>query len=134
MKQFSRDSKMFTMGGVFYPKGYVFVMYPEPQDADKAVSALLDEGFQEDEVISLSPEMVLHEISAGVDRVETGMPSVGTEESTVRRYAELARKGHYSLLIHAPSDDDTERVLNVIRSTPFSVAEKYHLLAIELLH
>jgi len=35
------------------------------------------------------------------------------------------------LMVKAPSDDDSERLMSVVREIPFSYAQKYHMLAME---
>jgi hypothetical protein len=56
---------------------------------------------------------------------------VGTEGATVRQYVDLAQQGHHALMIPAPSQDATERIMEVVRKVPFSYAQRYHLLVIE---
>ena len=56
---------------------------------------------------------------------------MGTEGATVNKYINLAREGHHALMVKARSDDDSERLMSVVREFPFSYAQKYHMLAIE---
>lgn len=128
------EPRMLTMGGVFYPTGYVFAMFPNPDDADKVGAALQDAGFCSDDIMLLKPEAILDQVSPTASAVAGPMPSVGTEAATVRQYTELAREGHCALLIHAASAGSTQRVMEVMHTVPFSMAEKYHFLAMEHLH
>jgi hypothetical protein len=134
MKPFMLDSRMLTLSGVFYPTGYVFAMFPNLEDADKVDAALQSAGFNSDHIMLLKPEAILNEVSTTVSAVAGPMPSVGSEAATVRKYTELARQGHCALLIPAPSADSIGRFMDAMHQVPFSMAEKYHFLAMERLH
>ncbi|RZI81423.1 MAG: RNA-binding protein [Rubrivivax sp.] len=134
MKPFMLESKMLTMGGVFYPTGYVFAMFQSLEDADKVDAALQNAGFNSDDIMLLRPEAILNDVSPTVPETAGPMPSVGSEAATVRKYTELARQGHCALLIPAASAERTERLMDVMHQVPFSMAEKYHFLAMERLH
>ena len=64
-------------------------------------------------------------------RSDVVLPSVGTEGATVRKYVDLARKGHCALMVKVASDEDTERVMQAARQASFSYGQRYHLLAME---
>ena len=40
MKNFELTKKMLSMGGVFYPTGYAFIMFPDSEDAKKIAHEL----------------------------------------------------------------------------------------------
>jgi len=123
--------KMTTLQGVFYPTGYAFLMFPDAGNAEQAGRELEAAGFGEQDVMLLTPQDILKEIG-GIDGESTlTMPSVGTEGATVRKYIDLAREGHHALMVKAPSDNDSERVMSIVRNLPFSYGQKYHMLAIE---
>lgn len=130
MKTFELTPKMVTMGGVFYPTGFAVILFPEAGQARQAAEALEAAGFAGDTVMLLSPETILHDIGK-VDGDKGGMPSVGTEGHTVDKYVALARQGHHGVMVHAPDDKDTERVLSSLRQLPFTYGQKYHMLAME---
>ncbi|WP_395057795.1 RNA-binding protein [Polaromonas sp.] len=130
MKTFELTSKMLTMGGVFYPTGYAVMLFPDAAQAQQAAQALDAAGFANDAVMALSPATILHEIGK-VEGDAGGLPSVGTEGHTVDKYIALARKGHHGVMVHAPSDDDTQRVLAAVSDIPFTYGQKYHMLAME---
>ena len=134
MKPFTLEPRMLTMGGIFYPTGHVFAMFPNQDDACKVEAALQREGFDTDEIMLLEPETILNDIGFTVKETDKPLPSAGSEVDTVRHYTELARQGHCALLIPARSDKATERLLEVIHTVPFSVAEKYNFLTMEQLH
>ena len=131
MKTFELTSKMTTMGGVFYPTGYAVILFPDEDQASKAAEALEAGGFASDAVMLLPPETILRDIGK-VDGDKGGMPSVGTEGHTVDKYIALARQGHHGVMIHAPDDEDTERLQAALRDLPpFAYGQKYHMLAME---
>jgi hypothetical protein len=131
VQPFLMTSKMTTIQGVFYPKGYAFVMFPNAEIAEEAAQKIEQAGFSDQHVMLLTPAVILREIGRidGENSVE--LPSVGTEGATVHKYINLAREGHHALMVRAPSDDDAERLMTVVREFPFSYAQKYHMLAIE---
>ena len=59
------------------------------------------------------------------------LPSVGTEGATVRKYVDLARKGHCALMVKIDSDEEAEQVMQVARSASFTYAQRYLLLAMQ---
>jgi len=131
MKPFELTSSMLTIRGVFYPTGYLFVMLPSIADAEKLDRDLLASGFNGDEPLLVTPENILGEIRHTVRDDGNLFPSAGTEGATVLRYEELARQGHCAVMIHAPSEKETQQVMDVVHKSPFSFAEKYRRLVIE---
>lgn len=131
MQSFLMTPKMTTLQGVFYPTGYAFLMFPDAENAEQAASELEAAGFADRDVMLLTPQVVLKEIGMIDGESTVALPSVGTEGATVRKYIDLAREGHHALMVRAPSDDDTERLMKIVRELPFSYGQKYHMLAIE---
>ena len=131
MKQFELDSSMTTMGGVFYPTGYMVVMFPTQQDATDAARKLDEDGFPGDKVALLTPDAIQEKIARTVGNADNPMPSAGTEADTVRRYAELAAQGHHGLMIHSPHGDETAHIMELLEGAPVSYAQKYRQLVIE---
>jgi hypothetical protein len=128
MKDFVLTKKMLTMGGVFYPTGYAVVMFPSVDDA-RAVAGELTA--VSDDIMLLSPETVLREIGKVDGNDDTPMPDVGTESATVLKYINLARQGHHALMVRTHDADAAERLMVAARKTPFSYAQRYHMLAME---
>jgi hypothetical protein len=125
------DSKMTTMQGVFYPTGYAFVMFPDADNAEQAARELEAAGFRDEDVMLLTPPVILKEIGKIDGESTVALPSVGTEGATVHKYIDLAREGHHALMVKAPSDKDSERLMAIVRKFPFSYGQKYHMLAME---
>jgi hypothetical protein len=131
MKPFQLEPHMVTMGGVFYPTGYLVVMLPSEQDARAAQGKLEECGLSGEKISLLPPEVIQGEIARTIGSADVALPSAGSEADTVRRYAELAGQGHYGLLIHAPSGPETEQVMDVLRAFPLSYGQRYRQLVIE---
>jgi len=131
VQPFLMSPKMTTIQDVFYPTGYAIVMFPDAENAEAAGKKLEQAGFSEQNVMFLTPPVILREIGRIDGESSVELPSVGTEGATVNKYITLAREGHHALMVKAPSDDDSERLMTVVRDFPFSYAQKYHMLAIE---
>ena len=131
LKPFVLDPKMLTLKGVFYPTGHAVLLFADAQSAEQAGRKLQEAGFPEDSVMLLTPDIILRDIAQLTDPSVEIMPSVGTEGETVNKYVALARQGHHGVMIKAPSDADTERLMSAVKDLPLSYGQKYHLLAIE---
>ena len=131
MKPFVLDPKMLTMQDVFYPTGYAFLLFPSELNAREAGEALMMSGFESEAIMLLTPLTILGEIGKVDGESDVSLPSVGTEGATVRKYIDLARDGHWALMVHAPDDEDTKRVMTSVARIPLSYGQKYHMLAME---
>jgi hypothetical protein len=131
MKKLELTPDMLTMGGTFYPKGYAFIMFPDAAQAERAAFDIGNTSEAGDSLMFLDAATVLREIGKVEGDSDIALPSVGTEGATVRKYVDLARKGHCALMIQVDSDKETERIMQSARSASFSYGQRYHLLAIE---
>lgn len=131
MKKFQLTSDMLTMSGVFYPKGFAIVMFPNAQDAEQVANEVVGTHGSNLAVMLLTPAEVLKEIGKAEGHSDIDLPSIGTESATVNKYVALARQGHSALMVRVHSDKDTERVMQAVRKVPFSYGQRYHMLAIE---
>lgn len=134
MKPFALDPHMLTMRGVFYPTGYLFVMFPSLADAERLDHDLQESGYRDHDVMLIEPQTILDEIGTTAAHGDSPLPSVGTEGATVREFRERALQGNYAVLVHAPSAKDTEFVMDLVHSLPFTCAQKYRPLVIEDMH
>jgi len=106
-------------------------MLPSADAAQAAGRALADAGMPDDDVSLITPEAMMRDIVRTVGDSGMTMPSAGTEADTVRRYAQYASQGHYGLLVRAPDNEDSERVMQALKDHPVSHAQKYRMLVIE---
>lgn len=130
MKTFAPDSKMFTLGGVFYPTGHMFLMFPDADEALSAEKKLIDAGYDGGQICLLTPKDI-HDKVAATAMEEEGLPSPGTEAATARHYEELAREGHHALMVPARTAQDTEKVMQALKDAKISYAQKYRHFVIE---
>lgn len=123
---------MYSMQGVFYPTKYAFIMFPDAETAKSVGQQLEDAGFASNDIQFLTPHVVLRDVGKITDEDSSiALPSVGTEGATVNKYIDLARAGHHALMVKTPSDANTERLMEVVRKSPYSYGQKYHMLAIQ---
>ena len=130
MQNFELTSSMLTMGGAFYPTGYVFAMFPRLEDAQQVVSQLPQDN-PEKPTLLLSDKNVLDSLPHTTVAADIPLPSVGAEGASVRQFVELASQGHCALMVYASKAAESEAVMAVIRRLPFSCAKKYRTLVIE---
>ncbi len=131
MNNFVLDKDMLTMSGVFYPTGYMFIMFAGKEQTQQAAQAIAQGGVDSGEIYYLSPEMIQEQVVRTVGGSDDPLPSAGTEADTVRKYAELASQGHHALLVHAPSSDDSDKVMAALHGHPIAYGQKYRMLVIE---
>ena len=132
MNNFSIDPSMIAaIGGAFYPTGYSVVMFPDAADAQRVGRQLIDNGMGADEVSLMSPAAILTQITPTVSDADDPLPSAGTEGATVRAYTKLAREGQTGLLVKTEDEDAAERLMRVVRTVKYSMAQRYRMLVIE---
>ena len=129
MRSFQLDSDMKSLTGAFYPTGWMVLMFPEEQQVREAARLLAGAGIAERHVMLVTPEDFRRDIAGTQD--EGLLPSAGTEGDTVRKMAELFGQGHHGLMVHAPSHDESHRVMALLRGLPMSFGQKYRKLVIE---
>lgn len=129
MKPFHLDPGMKTMRGVFYPTGWLVLMFAGEQQARDAAKLLSDNGVGAD-VLLVTPDDFRRDI-VGATGDDDMLPSAGTEGDTVRKFAQYAREGHYGLMVHAPKAEESDRVLELLRGSGITFGQKYRHLVIE---
>ena len=132
MKHFTLDAHMTAaIGGAFYPTGYSMVMFPNADDANRIGHQLIEKGWSGDDIYLIPPQTVLREIASTIDEADSPLPSAGTDGATVRAYEKLAREGHTGLLVRTKDDAIAERLMAIVRTVPYSIAQRYRRLVIE---
>ncbi|MFY3383864.1 hypothetical protein [Paracidovorax sp. MALMAid1276] len=130
MKPLVLDSTMTNMGGVFYPTGHVFALFPDEDCLREAASKLQNAG-HEGGTSYASPDVILAEIVRTLGTADAPLPSVGAEGDMVRRIADLAGKGHHGLLIAMADKDTPERLVDAITPAGAVTAFYYRTFIIE---
>ena len=133
MKPFTLEPSMTTLGGVFYPTGYMVLMFATEQGARAAARKLEDDGLNEDDIALASPDEFLRELSRTFDEDDDEvLPSAGTEADTARRLGDLARHGHHALIVHCPGTSQCEHLMDhVLKDTHIVYGQRYRRLIIE---
>ncbi|MDM0015668.1 hypothetical protein QTH87_24735 [Variovorax sp. J22P168] len=131
LTNFSLDPSMLaTIGGTFYPTGYSMVMFPDQATA-VSVGTELASTLDGSEVLLVTPAAMFAQITPTVSDNDDPLPSAGTEGATVRAYTKLAKEGHHGLLVKTPDEETAERMMQVVRRSPYSMAQRYRMLVIE---
>lgn len=116
--------------GVFYPLHYVVAAFPSEDSARKVKQALHTGGYEEDDVLYFGPKEIEERTGRMIEQAGV-LANLGTTVDTIRGHHKLARDGAHFLMIHAPTDDESARVMNVVRREKFRVAQKFHRFAIQ---
>ena len=130
MKPMILDSTMTNMGGVFYPTGHVFALFPDEDCVRQAATALEAAGHK-GELAYASPEAIMADIVRTLGTADAPLPSVGAEGDMVRRIADLASTGHHGLLIQMDSKDEPDTVVAAIAPEGAATAFYYRTFIIE---
>ena len=132
MKHFTLSTNMTTIRGVFYPTGHMVMMFPTEQDALHAAKLLKDDGLLEEDLSLATPEEFERETrDAANERYDLWLPSIGTEGDTVQHFRQLAREGHYALIVHASAKVSSQRVLDLLKDSHLAYGQRYRHFVIE---
>lgn len=130
MKPLVLDSTMTNMGGVFYPTGHVFALFPDEDCVRQAASALQAAGHKGSTAYA-SPEVIMEEIVRTLGTADAPMPSVGAEGDMVRRIADLAGTGYHGMLVEMAGKDKADAVVEAIAPAGAAAAFHYRTFIIE---
>ena len=130
MKNLVLDSSMTNMGGVFYPTGHVFALFPDEDCVRQAATALQAAGHR-GELAYASPDTILQDIVRTLGTADAPLPSVGAEGDMVRRIADLAGTGHHGMLIAMADKDEADAVVKAIAPEGAVTAFHYRTFIIE---
>ena len=128
-----------TSFGMFYPRHYIVAGFDNLDHAEATEAALIDHGIAPDEVRAASGSFVVNRLEsvddAGLfERFKMHLAkSIGTEAGYIDDDLKLARRGGAFLFAHAPTDDDCQRIMAVIKRHHPIFARRYLPLAIERL-
>ena len=111
--------------GIFYPRGYVIVALRTPEDAERMRWSLIEGGYDKDDVQLLDTEKVLEIATQELESLNPLVRAVGAESSATESHISGAAAGQSFLVAYAPSELDTERLMNVARRIGYVKAQKY---------
>lgn len=119
--------------GVFYPRGYVIITFESQGSAEKVRQLLLDGGYDEEDVHVMDTERVLKGTTEDLKNLSVVIKMLGSEGELIRGHQKGAAAGQTFLLAYAPSEQETERLMNVARRVGFLNAHKYDRFTISQL-
>jgi hypothetical protein len=111
--------------GVFYPRGYVIITFESAQKAGDVRRRLLEGGYDEGDVEVMDTERVKQGTAEDLKHLSPVIRALGSEADVIRGHQEHAAEGDTFLLAYAPSDLDTQRLMNVARAVGYRMAHKY---------
>ena len=111
--------------GMFYPRGYVIVSFESQDSAERVRRLLIEGGYHEEDVQLLDTKRVLEGTSEDLRHLSPLIKTLGNEGEMIEGHQAGAVAGHAFLLAYAPSDLDTERLMNVARGVGYVRADKY---------
>jgi hypothetical protein len=87
--------------------------------------SLLEGGYAEEDIKMLDTERVMKGASADLEQLHPLVRALGSEAQATESHLAGAAEGHIFLVAYAPSDLDTERLMNVARRIGYARAQKY---------
>lgn len=132
MKHFNLTRDMTNVRGVFYPTGYMVLMFPTQEDARHACELLRKDGVSEDDLCIATPQEFETQLTGATDEDDDVLlPSVGTEGETAQHFRQLAHDGHHALIVHASAKLTSGHVVDLLKDTHISFGQRYRFLVIE---
>lgn len=130
-----------TQPGAVYPKHYIMAVIDEVKEAEDAVQALSHAGIPEEDIRLFESHEVLEHAehteqtrSLG-SRIADVFQSVTSDEDThVLFYVEEALRGHAILNVYAPTDEQAERIKDILVAHHARAIKYFGRWAITLLH
>jgi len=116
--------------GNFYPTHHVLLAFEQKEQADQVRDGLREAGFKE--IREIDDTQMAKASQHGLDTASL-IAAMGSSLKMVELHNKLAKEGCHFLLVNAPSDEDTEKLMSVVRKGPFRLAQKYKRLVIEML-
>jgi hypothetical protein len=115
--------------GAFYPTGHLVIFFANKGDAERAREALLKGGYEENEIVVLSSDEAALCTEDMLPHVS--LLAFGSETRHMREHLELAKQGCDKMIVYAPTEHESKRVMNVARRFDLRLAEMYHRMTIE---
>lgn len=133
LAEFFRDAD--TSVGVFHPKHCLVAVFPDIEEANRAVSALIGAGYAAEDVTSASGAEVLayaeeHQSKSGLwGLFMTGVSrTIGTEAEYADQDMDAARNGAAFVAVHCPTEQLKTEAWSVL-ATRNPLAARYYTSA-----
>jgi hypothetical protein len=130
MAKETEQSKPPTKFGIFYPRGYVVVAFRTPEAAEQMRRSLVEGGYVDEDIKILDTQRVLQGASEDLEQLSPLVRALGEEAQATEDHRAGAAAGHTFLVAYAPSELDTERLMNVARRAGYLKAQKYDRFSI----
>jgi hypothetical protein len=115
--------------GVFKPVGHIVIAYRSPADLQAAAQKLA-QGFAAADLVRYTPAEMIAQVDAQLPEASP-LASLGQELNLIKAHRELAEAGCSFLVVHAPQDEQADRVAAVARSTNAVAAQRYGRFIVE---
>jgi hypothetical protein len=116
--------------GNFYPTHHVVLAFEKKEQADDVRDQLREAGFNE--IRAIDDQQMIAASQRGLDTASP-IGAMGSSLKMVELHHELAKKGCHFLIVKAPTDEDTEKLMSIVRKGPYRLAQKYKRLVIQML-
>jgi hypothetical protein len=124
------ESKLPTEFGIFYPTGWTVVAFKDKASAERVQRDLSTGGYDPEDCMLVTAKDV---IPAAQEQLEGAdwLARLGKADEMVEKHLQAAQGGSAFVIVYAPTDQEAERVMNVVRRSPFQFAHRYRRFAIE---
>jgi hypothetical protein len=106
------------------------MVFADDTNAEKARHALLQRGFNENDVTHYDRDEVMEEFEESEEYADD-LVQIGQDVDKIDRYLEFAKQGCGFLVVRAPEEEKSKLAVNVVRSLNLKFAEKYNRLTLE---
>ncbi len=119
--------------GVFKPVNHVVIAFHNDEDLLAAETALGDQGFGQEALTAYTPQEMIDQTEE--DFQEAGvLATIGQEMNLIKAHRAFAEAGCSFLVVHAPDDEQVQRVAEIARDTHAAAAQSYgHFIIEELI-
>jgi hypothetical protein len=125
MAKQTEQTKLPKQFGMFYPRGYVILAFRAEEEAERVWQLLVDGGYDEDDVRVMDRARVMEGSSGDLEHLSPLIKLLGSESDILESHKSGAASGQTFLIAYAPSDLDTQRLMNVARRVGYVSAQKY---------
>lgn len=119
-----------TSFGAFKPVGNLVAVFDDPDSAARARADLTTGGYNEDE-LTLMRSVEFIQLLDKMREDENAIAVLGSEMRKTDQFREAADQGASFLIVFAPSEQETRRVMQVVARYNYQFALKYGRMLIE---
>lgn len=110
--------------GVFKPVGHVVITLRTADDLQAAAAALQDQGFAASEMVRYTPEEMIAQVDAEVERASP-LASIGQDLNLIKAHRERALEGCSFLVVNAPEQALVDKVDSLAHNLNAVAAQRY---------